>query len=36
VVVLGFYAQTTAALERIQADFRRELSKLAPQAKLPF
>jgi phosphomannomutase/phosphoglucomutase len=36
VVVLRFEAQTTAALERIQADFRRELSKLAPQAKLPF
>jgi len=36
VVVLRFEAQTPAALERIQADFRRELSKLAPQADLPF
>ncbi|MGE8613455.1 MAG: phosphomannomutase/phosphoglucomutase [Achromobacter veterisilvae] len=36
VVVLRFEAQTAAALERIQADFRRELSKLAPQANLPF
>ncbi|ASC65589.1 phosphomannomutase/phosphoglucomutase [Achromobacter denitrificans] len=36
VVVLRFEAQTAAALERIQADFRRELSKLAPQAHLPF
>ncbi|QEK91120.1 phosphomannomutase/phosphoglucomutase [Achromobacter insolitus] len=36
VVVLRFEAQTPEALERIQADFRRELHKLAPQAKLPF
>ncbi len=36
VVVLRFEAQTPEALERIQADFRRELSKLAPQATLPF
>jgi len=36
VVVLRFEAQTAAALERIQADFRRELNKLAPQAHLPF
>ncbi len=36
VVVLRFEAQTPEALERIQADFRRELSKLAPQAQLPF
>ena len=36
VVVLRFEAQTAEALQRIQADFRRELSKLAPQAHLPF
>ncbi|MNN83612.1 Phosphomannomutase/phosphoglucomutase [compost metagenome] len=36
VVVLRFEAQTPQALERIQADFRRELSKLAPNATLPF
>lgn len=36
VVVLRFEAQTPEALERIQADFRRELNKLAPQATLPF
>ncbi len=36
VVVLRFEAQSEQALERIQADFRRELSKLAPNATLPF
>jgi phosphomannomutase/phosphoglucomutase len=36
VVVLRFEAQTAEALQRIQADFRRELGKLAPEAKLPF
>ena len=36
VVVLRFEAQSAQALERIQADFRRELSKLAPNATLPF
>ena len=36
VVVLRFEAENTEALQRIQADFRRELGKLAPEAKLPF
>ncbi|AVJ29936.1 phosphomannomutase/phosphoglucomutase [Achromobacter spanius] len=36
VVVLRFEAQSEAALARIQADFRRELGKLAPNATLPF
>ncbi|WP_459615711.1 phosphomannomutase/phosphoglucomutase [Bordetella sp. 2513F-2] len=36
VVVLRFEADDEAALARIQADFRRELLKLAPEAKLPF
>jgi len=36
VVVLRFEAQTPQALARIQADFRRELTKLAPDAALPF
>jgi phosphomannomutase/phosphoglucomutase len=36
VIVLRFEADNEAALARIQDDFRRELLKLAPQAKLPF
>ncbi|HEY0294026.1 MAG TPA: phosphomannomutase/phosphoglucomutase [Bordetella sp.] len=36
VIVLRFEADNQAALTRIQDDFRRELLKLAPQAKLPF
>jgi len=36
VVVLRFEADDEAALARIQNDFRRELLKLAPQARLPF
>ena len=36
VVVLRFEAQSAEALARIQADFRRELAKLAPEAVLPF
>ena len=36
VVVLRFEAQSEEALARIQADFRRELGKLAPDATLPF
>ena len=36
VIVLRFEADSDAALARIQNEFRRELLKLAPQAKLPF
>lgn len=36
VVVLRFEAENPEALQRIQADFRRELGKLAPEATLPF
>jgi phosphomannomutase/phosphoglucomutase len=36
VIVLRFEADNEAALARIQDDFRRELLKLAPQARLPF
>jgi phosphomannomutase/phosphoglucomutase len=36
VIVLRFEADSEAALVRIQNEFRRELLKLAPQAKLPF
>jgi len=36
VVVLRFEAETPAALARIQNDFRRALSLLAPNARLPF
>ncbi|SAI69764.1 phosphoglucomutase [Bordetella ansorpii] len=36
VVVLRFEADDQAALTRIQENFRRELLKLAPQARLPF
>jgi len=36
VVVLRFEADDEAALARIQDAFRRELTKLAPQARLPF
>ena len=36
VIVLRFEADSEAALARIQNEFRRELTKLAPQAKLPF
>jgi len=36
VVVLRFEADDEAALARIQDDFRRELLKLAPHARLPF
>ena len=36
VVVLRFEAQSAEALARIQADFRRELAKLAPGITLPF
>ncbi len=36
VLVLRFEADTEAALERIQKDFRRVLAKARPQAKLPF
>ncbi|AYD66654.1 phosphomannomutase/phosphoglucomutase [Achromobacter sp. LC458] len=36
VVVLRFEAENAEALARIQADFRRELGKLAPEATLPF
>jgi phosphomannomutase/phosphoglucomutase len=36
VVVLRFEADTTAALERIQADFRRVLGEALPGAKLPY
>jgi len=36
VVVLRFEADDDAALARIQADFRRQLQTLAPEAALPF
>jgi phosphomannomutase/phosphoglucomutase len=36
VVVLRFEADDTAALERIQADFRRAILAVAPDVKLPF
>ena len=36
VVVLRFEADNTAALKRIQEDFRRVLQQAAPAAKLPF
>ena len=36
VVVLRFEADNTAALERIQEEFRRVLQQAAPAAKLPF
>lgn len=36
VVVLRFEADTQEALSRIQEDFRHQLLRLAPQAKLPF
>jgi phosphomannomutase/phosphoglucomutase len=36
VIVLRFEADSETALARIQNEFRRELLKLAPQAKLPF
>ncbi len=36
VVVLRFEADSETALARIQDDFRREIVKQAPQAKLPF
>jgi phosphomannomutase / phosphoglucomutase len=36
VIVLRFEADSTAALQRIQNDFRRVLTEAAPHAKLPF
>ena len=36
VVVLRFEADSTAALKRIQEDFRNVLQRAAPEAKLPF
>ncbi len=36
VVVIRFEADTPAALERIQADFRRAIRSIAPRAELPF
>ena len=36
VIVLRFEAETTAALERIKADFRRELLAVKPGATLPY
>ncbi len=36
VVVLRFEADTTAGIERIQADFRRAIMAIKPDAKLPF
>ncbi len=36
VVVIRFEADTTAALERIQADFRRAIRAVAPDVRLPF
>ena len=36
VVVLRFEGDNEQALERIQAEFRRALQKLAPAAQLPF
>lgn len=36
VVVLRFEADTVEALKRIQEDFRQQLLRLAPEAKLPF
>ncbi len=36
VVVLRFEADSVEALQRIQKDFRQELLKVAPNAKLPF
>jgi len=36
VVVIRFEADTPAALERIQADFRRAIRGVAPEASLPF
>lgn len=36
VVVLRFEAETEPGLARIQQEFRQQLLRLAPQAKLPF
>ncbi|MCD6681059.1 MAG: phosphomannomutase/phosphoglucomutase [Burkholderiaceae bacterium] len=36
VVVIRFEADTPAALERIQADFRRAIRAVSPEARLPF
>lgn len=36
VVVLRFEAETQPGLARIQQEFRQQLLRLAPQAKLPF
>jgi len=34
--VLRFEADTRQALERIQRDFKRELTKASPDAKVPY
>jgi phosphomannomutase/phosphoglucomutase len=36
VIVLRFEADTAAALEKIQADFRRVIRQAAPDLALPF
>jgi phosphomannomutase/phosphoglucomutase len=36
VIVLRFEADTTEALEKIQADFRRVIQQAAPELTLPF